>query len=98
MSFDGTYTVTVKTPMGDQQGKLTIKTSGDTFSGSMETPSGSSDFSDGSISGNTLQWRAQTKTPMGAFDVGYKVTIEGDKLTGEAETPFGSAPLEGAKA
>ena len=97
MSFDGTYTVTVQTPMGAQQGKLTISTSGDTFSGSMETPSGSSDFSDGVINGNTLQWRAETKTPMGAFDVGYTVTIDGDKRTGEAETPFGSAPLEGTK-
>lgn len=97
MSFDGTYSVTVQTPMGAQQGKLTINTSGDTFSGSMETPSGSSDFSGGAISGNTLKWRAETKTPMGAFDVGYTVTIDGDKLTGEAETPFGSAPLEGTK-
>lgn len=98
MSLDGTYTVTVQTPMGAQKGKLTINASGNTFSGTMETASGTSDFSGGSISGNTLQWRAETKTPMGAFDVGYKATIDGDKLTGEAETPFGSAPMEGKKA
>jgi hypothetical protein len=97
MSFDGTYNVTVQTPMGAQQGKLIIETSGDTFSGSMETPSGSSEFTGGNISGNTLTWRAETKTPMGAFDVAYKATIEGDKLTGEAETPLGSAPMEGVK-
>lgn len=97
MSLDGTYKVTVQTPMGAQQGKLTVTTSGDTFSGCLETASGTSDFSGGSISGNTLQWRAETKTPLGAFDVGYKAVIEGDNLTGKAETPFGSAPMKGTR-
>ena len=45
MSIDGTYQVTVKTPLGSQKGKLTIQTSGDGFSGSLETPSGTSSFS-----------------------------------------------------
>jgi len=97
MSFDGTYQVTVQTPMGAQKGKLTIRTSGDTFSGSMETATGSSEFSGGRINGNTLQSLAETKTPMGAFDIGYKAAIDGDKLTGEAATPLGSVPMEGIK-
>lgn len=97
MSFDGNYQVIVKTPMGDQQGRLTIQTAGDVFSGSLETPSGASSFSGGRISGNLLQWQAETKTPMGAFDVSYTVTIDGDKLTGEASTPLGAAPMEGVK-
>lgn len=97
MPFDGTYQVSVKTPMGDQQGKLTIQSTGDVFSGSLETSSGVSSFSGGSISGNQLQWHAETKTPMGAFDVSYTATIVGDKITGEAATPFGAAPLEGTR-
>lgn len=97
MSIDGTYQVKVKTPMGDQLGKLTIQTAGDVFSGSLETPSGTSSFSGGRISGNRLQWRSETKTPMGAFDVSYTATIDGDKLTGEAATPLGAAPMEGMK-
>lgn len=98
MSFDGIYNISVQTPMGPQEGKLTIKTDGEAFSGTLETASGASDFSGGSISGNMLEWRAETKTPMGAFDVAYTATIEGEKLTGEAETPLGPAPMEGTKA
>ena len=97
MSFDGIYSVTVQTPMGSMEGKLTIRTEGETFSGILETASGASDFSGGSISGNMLEWRAETKTPMGAFDVSYKAAMDGDKLTGEAATPFGSAPMEGTR-
>jgi hypothetical protein len=97
MNLDGTYDVTVRTPMGAQRGKLTIQTSGDAFSGSLETKSGASNFTGGSINGNHLQWQAETKTPMGAFDVTYKATLDGEKLTGEAATPLGTAPLEGIK-
>lgn len=97
MSFDGTYKVTVKTPLGKQKGTLTILTAGDVFSGSLETSSGTSNFSGGSISGNELRWQAETKTPMGAFEVAYTATIEGDQISGMAATPMGSAPLEGVR-
>jgi hypothetical protein len=97
MSIDGTYQVTVKTPLGKQKGKLTIQSAGDQFSGSLETSSGTTHFSDGRISGGQLQWQAETRTPMGAFDVSYTATIQGDRLTGEAATPMGTAPLEGMK-
>lgn len=98
MSYDGTYNITVHTPMGDQQGTLTIKMEGDAFSGTLETAMGTSDLSDCSISGNELQWRAETETPMGSIDVSFKAAINDDTITGEALTPFGSAPLEGKKA
>lgn len=98
MSFDGTYVVKVQTPMGALKGKLSIHTEGNSFSGSMETPSGASNFSNGTISGNQLKWQAETQTPMGAFDVSYTATIDGDNIVGEATTPLGAAPLEGTKA
>lgn len=97
MSFDGTYQVTVKTPMGDIDGRLTIQTDGDVFSGTLETSFGASDFSGGHINGDQLQWQAETKTPMGAFDVSFTATIDDGKLTGQATTPLGAAPMEGVK-
>ena len=84
--------------MGSLEGKLSIQSSGNTFSGTMETDSGSSEFSNGTIDGNKITWQAETKTPMGPFEVGYTATIDGDTITGEASTPMGNAPLEGTKA
>jgi hypothetical protein len=97
MSIDGTYQVTVKTPLGKQKGKLTIRSSGDILSGSLETSKGTTHFSDGSINGNHIQFQAETKTAMGPFDVAYKATVEGDRLSGEASMPLGTAPMEGTK-
>lgn len=97
MTFDGTYQVTVKTPLGAQKGKLTIHAVGDVFSGRMETPSGATDFSDGLINGDRLHWQAETKTPLGNFDVSYTATIVDGKLSGEASTPMGKASMEGIK-
>lgn len=97
MPFDGTYHVTVKTPMGSLEGDLTIRSSGNSFSGSMQTPFGASNFSGGRINGNQLKWQAETKTPMGSFDVTYSATVDGDKINGEATTPLGAAPMEGAR-
>lgn len=97
MSIDGTYQVTVKTPLGNQKGKLTIQSSGDIFSGSLETSTGTTHFSDGRVNGSQLQWHAETKTPMGSFDVNYTATVEGGRLSGEAATPMGKAPMEGMR-
>ena len=97
MSLDGTYTVKVRTPMGSLEGNLTIQSSGNSFSGTMETPSGTSEFTNGTIDGNRISWQAETKTPMGPFDVSYTATIDGGKITGEASTPMGNAPFEGIK-
>jgi len=97
MSFDGLYNITVKTPMGKQKGKLTIRTSGNSFSGELETASGDSQFTGGVINGNQLQWEAETKTPLGSFQVSYRAKIEGEELSGEASTPMGKAPMTGAK-
>ena len=97
MSFDGTYEITVQTPMGSQRGKLTIRTSGNTFSGSLETASGDSKFTGGIIDGNMLDWQAETKTPLGSFPITYHATIDGENLSGEASTPLGSSPMKGIK-
>ncbi len=98
MPFDGAYNIKVKTPMGSQKGTLRIKTDGNAFSGSIENKIGVSNFSGGTIAGNTLTWNAETKTPLGAMAVTYTATIQGDKISGEAKTPFGKAPMEGCRA
>ena len=47
MGADGTWNVTMKTPMGDQAGTLTLATDGGTLTGSMSGPQGSTEIEDG---------------------------------------------------
>ena len=98
MAIDGTYNITIHTPMGDQEAKLTLKTDGSTLTGNSESAmAGISEIEDGKVNGNELTWTENVKTPMGPFTLNVTVTVEGDKISGEVNTPFGPSPLEGSR-
>ena len=96
MAVDGTYNTTVKSPMGDQTGKLTVNDNGDgTFSGKMEGGMGSMDIESGSIDGNTIKWAMNMTVPM-PMKLDCEAVIDGDTLTGTVNAgPFGAMPGSG---
>ena len=55
MSADGVWKTTINSPMGVQEGTLTIATSGDTFTGKLSGRQGDQDTS-GKVAGDTLTW------------------------------------------
>lgn len=99
MSVAGTYSTTVKSPMGDQSGTLTVNDNGDgTFSGSMAGSLGSMDIQDGTVDGNTISWKMQMVVPM-PMTLDCTATIDGDTLTGSVNAgAFGAMPLSGTRA
>src|SRR5947199_7161060 len=68
MSADGNWKTTINSPMGVQEGTLTINTSGDTFTGTLEGRQGAQDIS-GKVDGNTLTWSAAITQP-------FPITLE----------------------
>ena len=54
MGADGTWTMTMKTPMGEQEGTLDLKTDGSTLTGTMSSPQGSMDLENGTVDGDQL--------------------------------------------
>ena len=98
MAIDGTYEVEVDTPLGVQSVKLTLKTDGDSLSGSVESRMGSTEFSGGRVNGNEITCRMKTDSPLGELDLEYKGKITGDDITGEVNTGiFGGMPLKGKR-
>jgi len=98
MAIDGTYNITINTPMGDQEAKLTFKTDGNILTGTSESAmAGISEIEDGKVNGNELTWTENVKTPMGPLTLNMTVTVDGDRISGEANTPFGPAPFEGSR-
>jgi hypothetical protein len=96
MAVDGTYEVTVKSPLGDQKSTLTVKSDGDSFTGTNSGAMGSSDIS-GEVSGNTLTWKQQMTVPM-PMTLDMTATVEGDSITGSVGAgAFGSFPLAGTR-
>lgn len=97
MSVDGAWKTTINSPMGAQQGTLTVVSNGDTFTGKMDGAQGSQDVS-GKVDGDTLTFSAAITTPM-PMTLEFTAKVEGDAMTGSVKAgAFGSFPLTGTRA
>lgn len=99
MSVAGTYNTTVKSPMGDQSGTLTVNDNGDgTFSGKMEGGMGAMDIDSGTVDGNTIKWSMNMTVPM-PMKLDCEAVVDGDTLTGTVNAgAFGAMPVSGTRA
>src|SRR5512136_1450556 len=100
MAVDGVYNVTMKTPLGEQQAKWTLKVDGESLSGIAESPAaGRVEFSGGSVDGDDFTFSLTMQNPMmGQVRVDILGTVQGDKISGVATTPLGQAPFSGSRA
>jgi hypothetical protein len=97
MSADGTWKTTINSPMGVQEGTLTIATSGATFTGKLSGRQGDQDIS-GAVAGDTLTWTSQMTQPF-PITLEFTVTVSGDNMEGSVKAgSFGSSPLKGVRA
>lgn len=98
MSVAGTWNTTVKSPMGDQTGTLTVNVDGDTFTGQMAGGMGTMDVVDGKVDGNTITWKMNMVVPM-PMTLDCEATVDGDSITGAVNAgAFGAMPLSGTRA
>jgi hypothetical protein len=97
MSADGNWKITINTPMGAQTVNASIKTSGDTFTGTTEGQMGKQEIS-GKVSGDTLIWSADITQPM-PMTLEFSATVQGDNMSGNVKLGmFGNASLTGVRA
>lgn len=98
MSVAGTWNTTVKSPMGDQTGTLTVNVDGDSFTGQMAGGMGTMDVVDGKVDGNTITWKMNMVVPM-PMTLDCEATVDGDSITGSVNAgAFGAMPLSGTRA
>ena len=97
MGVAGTYDVTVKTPMGDQKGQLTIVPEGESFSGKLSGALGEVPITGGRVAGDTISWQMGISVPM-PLSLDCVATISGDSLSGSVKAgAFGAMALEGQR-
>ena len=97
MALDGNYEISVKTPMGNQDGKLVFKTDGSTLTGTSESAGETVDLLDGKADGNEFQFKVKQKSPVGRLKVTFIGSLEGDVVSGHVKTPLGKVQFEGKK-
>lgn len=97
MNLNGTYKLILKTPMGAQEGKMTLKAEGAALSGTLENDLGSTAFTGGTIDGNEVAFDTRVPTPIGPLKAHVTGAVDGDRFTGDAKLPLGSAHIEGER-
>lgn len=93
-TMDGTYKLKLSTQMGEQNGILSLVTSKDSFTGSLEMMGMKQDIS-GIINGNNFEFKLEARKMLMKVKVVFHGTITGDQLTGEADTNFGKISVSG---
>lgn len=97
-SADGTWNTTMNTPMGAQQGTLTLATSGSELTGKLAGPQGEIDIEDGKVDGDVLSWKAKLTSPM-PMTLDFDAKVDGDNISGNVKLgAFGNATFTGSRA
>ena len=97
MAVDGSYNITVHTPIGDQKRKLTFKTEGNVLNGTSEDPMVGVAAFTGTVNGNVIEWTENVNTPKGLLKVDFKGTVDGHKISGQSVSEFGPSPFDGTR-
>jgi len=98
MVVDGTYNIELNTPHGKQSGRLTLKTDGDSLSGSYSGGLGEQSFDGGTIATDEVAWSVQITGGMGDVKLDFRGTVSGDEISGQVQLgSFGSATFKGTR-
>lgn len=93
----GTYTISLKTPLGLKKGELTLKDEGGVLTGTMSALGKEQPIEAGSCSGDAFSFSGSLKTAAGRLAYSCEGTVEGDTLAGVAKTKKGDLVLKGTR-
>lgn len=82
--IDGTWVISIKSPLGAQRVTLRFSTQGGRLTGTMESKLGSGVISDGMVIGHTLTWVSTIESPRHA-KLEFSANIDGSSISGVAK-------------
>jgi hypothetical protein len=98
MSVDGSWNLTMETPMGERSATLDVTSAGGALTGTQSADGNSAEIFDGTVNGSDVAWKVSITTPM-PMTLEYTATVDGDAMSGQMQIGvFGSFPFSGARA
>jgi len=98
MSADGTWKLSMQTPIGERKSTLALQTAGGALTGKLTGEEGNAtDIYEGKLDGNSASWKADIKSPM-PLTLAFTGMVDGDKISGTVSAgAIGSWPFSGTK-
>ncbi len=98
MAIDGTYNVQSEMMGNKMDISVTLKTSGNSLSGSTTAMNNTASFSNGKVNGDNFEFDLEVDSPMGGkMKLSYTGTVKGNDISGEVKTQFGNMPYKGTR-
>jgi hypothetical protein len=95
--MNGTFKVSLSTPMGLKSGTISSVDENGVLSGSLHALGSENSFRNGKTSGNTFEFTGALKMGFGKIEYDAKGTITGDILQATAKTKFGMMKINGTR-
>jgi hypothetical protein len=98
MSIDGTWNITVQTPMGPQESSLELTSDGGALTGTSEGGGNNVEIYDGTVDGDKASWKIDITSPM-PMTIAFAADVDGDDISGQADPGmFPASPFKGSRA
>ncbi|GGC56759.1 hypothetical protein [Chelatococcus reniformis] len=97
MAVDGTWNITMQTPMGERSSSITLASDGGALTGTQAAEGNSTEIFDGAVAGDEASWKIKIDNPM-PLTLEFKGNVEGDTINGTVSAGFvGSWPFSGSR-
>ncbi len=98
MTVDGTWNISMQTPMGDRQSTVVLKSEGGALTGTQSAEGNSTEIFDGNVNGDSVAWKVSITSPM-PLTLAFNGAVDGDRIAGDMGiSGFGSWPFSGSRA
>jgi hypothetical protein len=96
-SLAGTWSVTTQAGARDIPGTLTLQQQGGRLTGRIETPFGTGEVTEGSLTGNTFRVSTTLNIEGQSTDITFEGTVSGDRISGNVTSSHGAFPFHGTR-
>ena len=98
MSVDGTWNITIQTPMGPREASLLLQANGEQLSGTFGNQRGSNEIFDAAAHGDDLSFSTDFEGAMGKMKLDFKGSVSGDAMSGDVVFgQFGNGTFSGTR-
>lgn len=98
MAVDGTWNLTMQTPMGERSSTVTLASDGSVLTGTQNAENATGEIFDGKVSGDDVSWKVKITNPM-PLTLEFKGSVAGDNVDGQVSAGFiGSWAFNGSRA